>query len=315
MLKDDGISTIIFAHSSHSAWETMINSLLNSDLVVTASWPIETERKGSFNKQRTATLASSIFFVCRKIEREDEAYFEDIKPDIEQEIEENLDYFWDAGIKGADFFISAIGPAIKVFGKYNQVKRYSGEEVEISEFLEFVEGHVAEYALDMILDNGSLGNLDPITRFYVIWRWAYDGNSIDFDDARKLAQALGIDLDDRRGDLFEKSKGEIHVLKPKERNFESFHDNYSDLDIIDAIHLSSYFWQEGKREELSALLEESGFKNDDHFWRVVQALSQIMDDGDSEKRMLQGLAAAKNNLPDVETSEDGKSLEDFGDNE
>jgi hypothetical protein len=29
---------------------------------------------------------------------------------------ERLDFFWSQGIRGADFFISAIGPALSVFG-------------------------------------------------------------------------------------------------------------------------------------------------------------------------------------------------------
>ncbi len=45
VLKPNGIATIVYTHKSTSGWETLINSLLESNLVVTASWPIDTEMK------------------------------------------------------------------------------------------------------------------------------------------------------------------------------------------------------------------------------------------------------------------------------
>ena len=44
-LKPEGIAVIVFAHKSTDAWEAIINSLLKSGLVLTASWPIHTEMK------------------------------------------------------------------------------------------------------------------------------------------------------------------------------------------------------------------------------------------------------------------------------
>ena len=44
---------------------------------------------------------------------------------------QTLEFFWKRGIRGADFFISAIGPALSVFGKYGRVTKLSGEEVTV----------------------------------------------------------------------------------------------------------------------------------------------------------------------------------------
>ncbi|MCD6456969.1 MAG: DUF1156 domain-containing protein [Methanophagales archaeon] len=49
VLKPNGIATIVYTHRSTSGWETLINSLLDSGLVITASWPIHTEMRGKLN--------------------------------------------------------------------------------------------------------------------------------------------------------------------------------------------------------------------------------------------------------------------------
>ncbi|MEM1986675.1 MAG: DUF1156 domain-containing protein, partial [Nitrososphaeria archaeon] len=45
VLKPEGIAVIVYAHKSTAGWETLINSLLDCGLVITASWPIDTEMK------------------------------------------------------------------------------------------------------------------------------------------------------------------------------------------------------------------------------------------------------------------------------
>jgi len=75
VLKPNGITTIVYTHKSTSGWETLINSLLDSGLVITASWPIHTEMKTRLRAQESAALASSIYFVARKTERKETGWF------------------------------------------------------------------------------------------------------------------------------------------------------------------------------------------------------------------------------------------------
>ncbi|CAD7769849.1 MAG: hypothetical protein KIIPBIDF_01918 [Candidatus Methanoperedenaceae archaeon GB50] len=131
VLKPEGIAVIVFAHKSTEAWETIIDALLKAGLYLTASWPWDTEMKSRLRTKVPAALASSIYMVCRKRISNETAYFHELKPLIEERIKEKLEQFWNEGISGADFFISAIGPAIEIFGKYAKVEKLSGERVEI----------------------------------------------------------------------------------------------------------------------------------------------------------------------------------------
>ncbi|MEI9479698.1 MAG: DUF1156 domain-containing protein, partial [Deltaproteobacteria bacterium] len=49
VLKPNGITIIVYAHKSTEGWETLINSLLDSGLIITSAWPINTEMGSRMN--------------------------------------------------------------------------------------------------------------------------------------------------------------------------------------------------------------------------------------------------------------------------
>jgi len=290
VLKPNGIATIIFAHTSTTAWETLINALVEAGLVPTASWPVHTEMKARLRARESAALASSFFLTCRKREGNKEAYFKDIRKELEERIKERLEHFWSQGIKGADFFISAIGPAVEIYGKYAKVKKLSGEELKASELLEHVRGYVTEYALGRILKGIKLEHIDPVTRFYILWRWTYNGQEIEYDDARILSQAVGVELDKiwGKGNVVQKSGSKIKVLSPQDRKIEEIKDRHPMI-LIDALHKACLLWHAERGKELENFLSSTGYLNNPVFWETVQALSELLPSGDKEKMMIQGL--------------------------
>ncbi|MCX6032094.1 MAG: DUF1156 domain-containing protein [Chloroflexi bacterium] len=310
-LRSDGIFVVVFAHKSTAAWETLLNSLLDAGLVVTASWPLHTERAVRLRAQGNASLASSIFIVCRVREADKDGYLDDVREELTATIRERLDFFWAHGIRGADFFISAIGPAVSVFGRYGHVYRLDGSEVKVGELLDLVQSLVSEYAMDRIM-NGSaakVGSVDAATRYYILHRWAYAGEKIAFDDAMRLAMALGADvttLMERRGIL--KQSGEtVGLLGPRERG------KLEDLglpdrsgrqaDIVDVLHRSVALWESGNRESLAQFLAEAAAGRDDQVRLVAQTLVDILPPDDGERRLLEGFLAGRESLPEVPRQE------------
>jgi adenine-specific DNA methylase len=298
VLKENGLLVVVFAHQSTSAWETLINSMIQAQFNVVASWPLHTERQGRLRAHESASLASSFFIVCRKHSKNEEAYFEDIQQQIADRIQHKLDAFWAQGIRGADFFISAIGPAIEVFGRYRKIKRLSGEEITVNALLEIVRQIVTDYSMRRILQESTLGIIDPPTRFYVLWRWAYNNNEIMFDDARKLAQALGAESDTLIGkiDLLQKKGDKVKLLGPKERGRvkdlgQSERGTLSSM--IDVLHTACLLWEKGDIKNLKEFLSSTGFQETEAFWNVAQALSEILPEGDKERQLIQGLLASK----------------------
>lgn len=310
VLNNHGVFAVVFAHKSTAAWETLINSLLKAGLVVTASWPLHTEAPGRLRAMDSAALASSIFIVCRKRTADTEGFYDDVQADLRAHINERLDFFWQQGIRGADFFISAIGPAVSVFGQYRQVRKLTGEVVTVAELLDLVQERVADYALGKVM-NGRyrMGTVDAPTRFYVMYRWSYGAQKLPFDDARRLAQGIGAEVDElmHRLNLLKQSGEDVTLLGPRERSKDE-HLGETGRDgmaspLIDVLHRSVLLWQVGDRRALAEFMAMHAMGREDGLRAVAQALVNVLPDGDRERQLLEGFLTGQDNLPDVPRSQ------------
>jgi putative DNA methylase len=294
VLKPNGIVVIVYAHKSTSGWETMINSLLDSGLVPTESWPIDTEMKTRLIAKDSAALASSIYIICRKIERQETGWFSDVKKEIKERIFNNN--LWEEGVAGPDFFIACIGSAIEVFGKYEKVMDYEGNVIRADKLLEFVREVVTDYAVKQILHNGIAGKLSPLTKFYILWRWSFREAKIEFDETKKLAQSIGVHLEKEWNKSFiKKDKNYIKVLGPQDRKLEDI-ENMEKKDLIDVLHQVLILWSKGRREEIKRVLKETGYGESDAFYRVAQAISETLPNDSKEKKLLDGFLSGKDKL-------------------
>ncbi|MFC1993473.1 DUF1156 domain-containing protein [Chloroflexota bacterium] len=295
VVKPNGIVTIVYAHKSTEGWETLINSLLDSGLIVSGAWPINTEKEGRLVSQETAALASSIYIVARKIARKSTGFYNDVQEELKQHLNKKLDRLWQEGIGGADFFIAAIGSAIEVFGKYEKVMDYEGNIVRANRLLEDVRHIATDYAVRQILHNGFAGEISDLTRFYVLYRWNYGEAKAKFDEARKLAQSCNIDLakEWNRGGFIKKDKEFIKMLGPQERQPE---DLKNSNELVDVLHYSLVLWEKGKKDDMVKLLNKSGYGKGEAFYRVAQAVSESLPLESKEKKLLDGFLAGKERL-------------------
>ncbi|MDP8012979.1 MAG: DNA methylase, partial [Nanoarchaeota archaeon] len=291
VLKPNGVSVIVYAHKSVAGWETLVNSLLDSGLVVSGAWPIHTEMKTRLRASESAALASSIYMIARKTQKTPIGFYNEVKQELRKHLDNKLDQIWNEGISGADFFISAIGSAIEVFSKYGKVIDDEGTVVRADRFLEDIRKIVTDYAVRQVLHNGFAGEIKPLTRFYVLWRWAYGDRMVEFDEARKLGQSVGVDVSQEwnRGFILKK-KEFIQVLGPEDRKMEQL-DNPTEL--IDVLHKVLLLWKNGRSEDIANILRETGFGKSDVFYRVAQAISESLPNDSGEKKLLEGFLAGK----------------------
>ncbi|MGC8749089.1 MAG: DUF1156 domain-containing protein, partial [Candidatus Kapaibacteriota bacterium] len=296
VLKPNGIATIVYTHKSTSGWETLINSLLESGLVPTASWPIDTEMKSRLLAKGNAALASSIYFVCRKMERKEIGWLNDVKEEIKNYIAKKLNQLWEEGISGADYFISAIGSAIEIFGKYKSVVDYEGNEIIAEDLLEFVREIVTDDTVRKILHNGIAEELTPLTRLYILFRWTFGEAKVEYDDVRKLAQSTGVSLEKEWNKGFIKKEKEfIKILGPQDRKFEELEDAQ---EMIDILHKVLLLWKVGKKDEIKNVLKDTGLGLSEAFYKVAQAISETLPNESQEKKLLDGFLSGKERLKD-----------------
>ena len=65
-LKPRGRLVVVFASKTTDAWETLVSAIIRAGFVVDGSWPIATEMRGGVRNHGRASLASSIWLVCKK---------------------------------------------------------------------------------------------------------------------------------------------------------------------------------------------------------------------------------------------------------
>ena len=298
-----GIACVMFAHKATSAWETLIAALIRSGLVVTSSWPLHTEMTSRMIAQGTAALASSVTLVCRKrVGNAGDGLWDDVRHELHRVARERLEFFWWQGIRGADFFVSAIGPALSVFGQYERVTKLSGEEVTVGQFLDEVRALVTNYALAKILKTTHTGTIDPETRFYVVWKWSYGDAKVPADESFKLAQALGTVTEtmwDRTG-VLEKSKENVQAVpiakRMKVKDLGEPNTDGSPASLIDVLHRMCACREKGDANGMAEFLARSGQGKNTTLWLVAQAVSEILPDGEKEKQLMQGLLNQREKL-------------------
>lgn len=292
VLKPNGIAVIVYAHKSTEGWETLINSLLDSGLIITGAWPLNTEMQARLIAKETASLASSIYIVARKMERQPTGFYNEVKEELRKYLNQKLDRLWQEGIGGADFFVAAIGSAIEVFGKYQKVMDYEGNVIRADKLLEDVRKIATDYAVHKILHNGFAGEISDLTRFYLLYRWDYKEAKIQFDEARKLAASCSIDLVEEwnKKGFIKKEKEFIKVLGPQERNIEELKDS---TELIDVLHHTLLLWEKSKKDEIIKLLGDTQYGENEVFYCIAQAISETLSSGSKEKQLLDGFLLGK----------------------
>lgn len=294
VIKPGGVAVIVYAHKSTSGWETLVNSLLDSGLVVTSAWPIQTEMKMRLRAVESAALSSSIYMVARKVRREATGFYKDVKDTLTIHLQRKLDKLWNEGISGADFFIAAIGSSIEVFGKFQKIIDDEGSVLRADKLLEDVRKIVTNYAVKQVLHDGIAGEISPMARFYVLWRWAYGDARLEFDDADKLAKGVGIDLAHEWNRSFiQKEKEFVRVLGPDDREKSELSGS---KELVDVLHGVLLLWKQGKNEEVLEVLKETGFGVNDVFYKVAQAISESLPSNNKEKKLLEGFLQGKHRI-------------------
>lgn len=244
MIRSDGIGYVVFADKSTEGWGTAIKGLVNSGWMITASWPITTELDRRMRGQRSASLTTSVHIVIRPRPKNSAVgEWSTVLTNLPKTINLWLARMTADGIMGADAIYSCIGPAMKLFSKYDSVERASGEEVSIDEYLQYVWDTVSDEAIKLLSSESEQSTAEADARFsmMVIWTLRQSTNekysskestdegdievatepsrfTIPFDTASLLARGIGAVIDDlEKSEVIEVKGGIVKILSPEDR--------------------------------------------------------------------------------------------------
>lgn len=325
-LKPNGRCVIVFAHKSPDAWETLVAAIIKAGATVVGSWPIQSERGARTNAIATASLASSIWMVCRKRDPLARVGWDNrVLAEMRENIATQLREFWDAGIRGPDFVWAATGPAMEAYSKYPAVKKANSptnEFLSVKEFLDSVRRIVIEFVVGRVLHiESGTDRLDSVTSYYLLHR-----NDFDFEKAPAGACILyavscglsdaelertwnlikvkgsktpepdeseedGVDQD---SEAPEEMSGSEFILRTwKERHekrmgYESI--GGREVPLIDRVHRLMHLWRDGDVRKVDDYLDTYALRRNELFVRLIQSLIELSKQGSEERALLESLS-------------------------
>lgn len=271
--RDPKLVTVMFAHQSTDAWTALISALFEAGLSPDATWPIATEMPTTALAMGTASLETSVTVACRPRVVGSAISFKRVRGEIEEVVKRSVKRFWSYGFRGADLIVACYGPAVGVFGKYERVEKADGTPVGIPELLDLAK----QAARDAIAGEFRGDNLSTL---YYVWANLYGAAEQAWDDARLVVQ-IGGDEDNAmevaRGHgifVVDGAKCRLAVLADRaDRRGLGIDPNPA---FIDALHRSMLLWKEEKRRDLVGYLAERDLLGDGPFWKLAQALFEVL---------------------------------------
>jgi adenine-specific DNA methylase len=183
VLRQDGIGCIVFAHKTTEGWEALLTGILSAKWIITASWPITTERYSRMRARNSAALAGSVHLVCRP--RPTDAGIGDwseVKAAMEKRIREWLPTLVKHGVRGADAIFSCLGPALESYSRYEKVLTAADREVPLGGdpdatepeqrgFLAYVFETLSKEALRQVLGDAETEGFEEDARMTALFLW------------------------------------------------------------------------------------------------------------------------------------------------
>jgi hypothetical protein len=269
VLKPNGIMTLMFTHKATGAWDALTKGLMQAGFTITASWPINTEAEGSLHIKDKSAANSTIFLVCRPrlapVATAATDYWEDVEPLVARAVRTRVAEFQQAGIGGVDLYLASFGPALEEFSRHWPLKRGTPrpkpealrrrKQAEIFEdewdpyavtpedALDAARREVKRWRLEQLTHMKGNDELDPLTSFFVLAWDAFRAPVFPYDEALRLARAVGVDLDTQVVGVLMEKKGSDLVMWDSARRAAKGALGPADgsRGMIDTLHHAAHF--------------------------------------------------------------------------
>lgn len=309
VLTADGVMTLMFTHKATGAWDALTTGLMEAGFTITASWPINTEAEGSLHIKDKSAANSTIFLVCRPrpVARHDDEvrYWEDVEPQVARAVRRRVEEFQKAGIGGVDLYLASFGPALEEFSRHWPLKRgtpapepralrnrkqqelfaetWDPYAVTPEDALNAARREVKRWRLEQLTHAKTKVELDPITSWFVLAWDAFRAPVFPYDEALRLARAVGVDLDTEViGRVAEKKGSDVRIWDSGTRAAKhALGPADGSRAMLDAVHHAANMARTRTLDAGRELLEKAGVSNDPQFFAALEAVLEVLPVGKS----------------------------------
>ena len=300
LLRPEGSLTVMFTHKRVEAWDTLASALIGAGFAIKASWPVHTESEHSLHQAKKNAAASTILLVCRKrddgrwtmdglrstvngLPTGEAVWWDDIKETVRTTARQKAAEFAAQGMHGVDLYISTFGPALSIISEHwpvltSEIDEKTGQPRPLrpETALDLAREEVIRLRKEGLLAGRDV-RFDPVTDWTLMAWDAFAAAEFPYDEARKLAIALGVDMDktimaSKR--LAIKKSSSVVLQEPKDRRKKGMVDEDVLLfeHWIDAAHTAMMLYAEDGAGACDVFLRKSNLKNDATFKALVQSL-------------------------------------------
>ena len=303
-LKHDGVMTLMFTHKATGAWDALTKGLMEAGFAITASWPIHTEAEGSLHIRNKAAAKTTIFLVCRPRitdrEADQDLYWEDVEPRVAKAVRTRVGEFQAVGIAGVDLYLASFGPALEEFSRHWPLKRGTPREVPEErrrrrqqvlleeewdpyattpeDALDAARREVKRWRLEQLTHLKANADLDPAAAFFVLAWDAFKAPIFSYDEALRLARAVGVDLDgDIVGRLAEKKGSDIRLWDSAWRAAKgALGPADGSRGMIDAIHHAASVARGSSLSAAQEMLANVLVDREPRFFAALEAVLEVL---------------------------------------
>ncbi len=324
VLREDGVLTVMFNHKKVEAWDALGRSLIEGGFEILSSWPVHTESEHSLHQAKKAASASTILLTCRKRPAESKAaWWDELKPEVRRVARTKAEEYRAAGIEGVDLYVATFGPVLSIISRQwpvhtSEADPTSGEPIPLrpEQALDLARKEVA----GLRLQGMALGRpirFDPVTEWYLLAWDTFRAEKFPYDEARKLAFSVGLDLDGdlRKRRIVIKKASWVILQEPKDRRRPGLADSEQATfeTLIDAAHALMNAQQEDGITGAEGFLKRTRLGSDAQLADLIQALINAIPRTKQKGKFIRPEAAmldvlATHFFPQVEIPEDWQPL-------
>ncbi|MCU0833527.1 MAG: DUF1156 domain-containing protein [Chromatiaceae bacterium] len=181
-MPDNGLQIVMFTHQDAGVWADLALILWAAGLRVTAAWTIATETESALKEGNY--VQGTVLMVLRKQTSEDVAFLDEIVPQVEIEVEEQLksmlalDDREDPNFSDADYQLAAYAAALRVLTQYKGIEdidvsyelsreRRRGDESPIERIIEDAVKTASNFLVPTGIDAQLWKRLSPEEKLYL----------------------------------------------------------------------------------------------------------------------------------------------------
>ena len=226
-------------------------------------------------------------------------YWEQVEPAVARAVRTRVVEFQDAGISGVDLYLASFGPALEEFSRHwplrrgtprqkpearRQRQRVLFEEpwdpyaVTPEDALDAARREVKRWRLSQLTHVKADDDLDPLTAFFVLAWDAFKAPVFAYDEALRLARAVGVDLEGGVvGRVAGKKASDLHLWDSARRAAAgALGPADGSRGMIDALHHAAHAARARSVAAAAEMLARAGLDRDPRFFAALEAVLEIL---------------------------------------